>query len=109
MNERRIERSFRARRLTPEEAARDNEIRQKVQQEFPPVEPQPGAHADLLATALRQAIRDSHQSVYQIAQASGVSQIVISRFLSGQRDIRLHTADRLAAVLGLRLSLGTLQ
>jgi plasmid maintenance system antidote protein VapI len=35
-----------------------------------------------------------------------VSQIVVSRFLSGQRDIRMETADRLAEVLGLKLASG---
>jgi plasmid maintenance system antidote protein VapI len=32
---------------------------------------------------------------------TGISRIVISRFLSGQRDIRLATADRLARALGI--------
>jgi hypothetical protein len=32
-----------------------------------------------------------------------VSQIVVSRFLSGERDIRMETADRLAEVLDLKL------
>jgi len=31
---------------------------------------------------------------------------MVSEFLSGQRDIRVATADRLASVLGLRLSVG---
>ena len=106
MAERKIERAFRSRRLTPEEIACDNEVRRKVGQEFPPAVLVDHASPDSLATALRQAIRDSGQTVYQIAQTSGVSQIVISRFLSGQHDIRLQTAGRLAAVLGLKLATG---
>lgn len=35
MTERKIESSFRSRRLTSEEDARDNEVRRKVEQEFP--------------------------------------------------------------------------
>jgi len=45
--------------------------------------------------------------MYQIAQDAGVSQIVVSRFLSGERDIRLATADKLAEALGLKLSTGS--
>jgi len=32
---------------------------------------------------------------------AGFSRIIISRFLSSQRDIRLPTADRLARALGI--------
>ena len=39
----------------------------------------------------------------RVAKEAGVSQIMVSRFLSGKRDIRLATADRLAHVLGLKL------
>ena len=42
-------------------------------------------------------------TMYEIAKRAGVSQIVISRFLSGERDIRVATADKLAEVLGLKL------
>ena len=41
-----------------------------------------------------------------MAKAAGVSQIVISRFLSGERDIRMATADKLAGALGLKLGVG---
>lgn len=97
-----IERVFRERRLSPEEVARDEEIRRKVQAEFPPAPPSrsvPGR----LSQALRDALRSSGKSMYQIAQDAGVSQIVVSRFLSGERDIRMATADKLAEALGLML------
>jgi hypothetical protein len=42
-----------------------------------------------------------------IGKRVGVSQIVVSRFLSGERDIRMATADELADALGLRLGAGT--
>jgi plasmid maintenance system antidote protein VapI len=54
-----------------------------------------------LSDLLKHAIQSSPNSVYQICKEAGVSQIVVSRFLSGRRDIRLVTADRLAKVLGL--------
>jgi transcriptional regulator with XRE-family HTH domain len=59
-----------------------------------------------LSEALKRAIRQSDKSVYQIAKEADVSPIVISRFLSGERDIRLATADRLAETLGLAVPTG---
>ena len=73
-----IERVFRDRRLTPPEIARDAEVRRKVQVEFPPAV---GVGAGALSAALKDAIRASDKSMYQLAQDAGVSQIVISRFV----------------------------
>ena len=98
-----IERVFRGRRLSPEEVARDEEVRRKVQAEFPPAPPS-GSASGALSQALKNAIRASDKSMYQIAQDAGVSQIVVSRFLSGERDIRMATADKLAEALGLKLA-----
>jgi hypothetical protein len=98
-----IERIFRKGRRSPEEVARDEEVRRKVQAEYPPAEPD-GGTPGRLSEALRDALRASDKSVYQIAQDAGVSQIVVSRFLSGERDIRMATADRLATALGLKLA-----
>ena len=59
-----------------------------------------------IADSLKQAIGTSDRTVYQIAKESGISQIVIARFLSGERDIRMATADKLARVLNLQLTVG---
>ena len=48
-------------------------------------------------------MRRSPKTSYQLAKEAGVSQIMISRFLSGKRDLRLATADKLAHVLELKL------
>jgi DNA-binding phage protein len=56
-----------------------------------------------LPERLRATIRNSGKPVYQIARESGVAHPVIFRFLTGERDIRLETAEKLAAALGLRL------
>jgi DNA-binding phage protein len=98
-----IERVFRKGRLSAEEVARDEEVRRKVQVEFPPAAPT-GSASGRLSQALRDALRASDKSMYQIAQDAGVSQIVVSRFLSGERDIRMATADKLAEALGLKLA-----
>lgn len=59
--------------------------------------------------ALKAAIKKSGISVYALSKESGVDQSVISRFMAdpgeAQRggDLRLSTAARLAAALGLEL------
>ncbi len=58
---------------------------------------------------LRTAIRKSGMSLYAIAKATGttdedrVDADSISRFVRGATDLRLATADKIAAVLGLEL------
>lgn len=98
-----IERLFREGRLSAAEVAGDEEVRRKVRAEFPPAASSGGA-SGRLSQALRDALRASDKSMYQIAQDAGVSQIVVSRFLSGQRDIRMATADKLAEALGLEIA-----
>lgn len=102
-----FQREFRNRKLTPEEISRDEEVRRQVQQEFPPANRVARASPDSLSEALKHAIRHSDRTEYQIAKSAGVSQIVISRFLAGERDIRMATADRLAEALGLKLGTGS--
>ncbi len=59
--------------------------------------------ADLVET-LKQAIVNSEMSRYEIARRAGVSQAIISRFVNGERGIKLETAGKLASVLGLSLT-----
>lgn len=56
-----------------------------------------------LAATIKQAIDDDERSVYAISQAAGVAYAQVSRFLSGERDITLSTADKLVSVLNLSL------
>ncbi len=102
-----LEQVFRTRKLTPEEIAKDEEVRRKVREEFPPARPSHSSVPGSLSETLKQAIRTSNKSVIQIASDAAVSQIVISQFLAGERDIRMATADKLAEVLGLRLGVGS--
>jgi len=54
---------------------------------------------------LRNAVRDSGLSINHIAIGAGIPQPVLQRFISGEREnIRLDTADRLAAYFGMRLT-----
>ena len=106
MGKRSLQRVIRKRPLAPEEVVRDQDIRRKVQEEFPPAPHVMEPIAQSIADSLKQAISASDRSVYQIAKESGISQIVIARFLSGERDIRMATADKLARVLNLQLTVG---
>jgi hypothetical protein len=98
-----LERVFRAGLLSAEEVVRDEEVRRKVQAEFPAAASS-GSPSGRLSQALWEALRASGKSVDQIAQDAGVAQIVVSRFVSGERDIRMATADKLAEALGLKLA-----
>jgi transcriptional regulator with XRE-family HTH domain len=103
MERKKLKRIIRDRHLTDEELASDELIRSQVRNEFPPADaatPEAGAISD----ALRHAIQTSPKSVYQICKGAGISQIFVSRFLSGERDIRLATADRLARTLGIEVT-----
>ena len=50
------------------------------------------------------AIRDSPQPAAEIAAKAHLSPLALSKFLAGERDIPLETADRLAEVLGIKLT-----
>ena len=101
-----LQQIIRTRHLTPEEIAKDQEVRRKVQEEFPPAPRVAEPISPSIAESLKQAIRDSGRSVYQVSKDSGIAQIVIARFLSGERDIRMATADKLARALNLHLMIG---
>jgi hypothetical protein len=57
-----------------------------------------------LTKQLQAAIRATGQSLYSIAQASGVAAPVLQRFVNGERGITLDTAAKLADYLGLSLT-----
>lgn len=57
-----------------------------------------------LTTQLQAAIQATGQSLYSVAQASGVAAPVLQRFVNGERGITLETASKLADYLGLTLS-----
>jgi len=58
-----------------------------------------------IAEQLRQAIERSGKSRYRIAQESGVAEAVLSRFMSGERDLKLGTTNKLCVAMGLRVVL----
>jgi ribosome-binding protein aMBF1 (putative translation factor) len=99
-----LQRVFRNRSPTPDEIAANREVRDKVEREFPPKRATQAVETDSLSELLRRSIRESDQSVEDIAKRAGVSPVVVTRFVSGERDIHMATADRLARSLGLEVS-----
>jgi transcriptional regulator with XRE-family HTH domain len=99
-----LQRVFRDRRLTPEEAAADNEIRQRLNAEYPPTRSSSRAQSSSLSELLKKSIRESNKSIDEIAREAGISPSLIAHFLSGDRDIHLATADKLANSLGLEVA-----
>ncbi len=104
MAKKQLKRVFRQGAISAQQASRDRAVRQKVEEEFPPVEKT--ECSDAISDPLRNAIEASDKTAYQISKEAGISQIIISRFLAGERDIRTATADRIAHVLGLKLGRG---
>lgn len=56
-----------------------------------------------ISEQLKTAIAASGKSVYGLAKESGIAHPVILRFIAGERDIRMASADKLAETLGLEL------
>jgi plasmid maintenance system antidote protein VapI len=56
-----------------------------------------------LVVTLRAAIVNSGLSHYRIAKDAGITADVVSRFVSGERQLRIESAGRIAQVLGLEL------
>lgn len=62
-----------------------------------------GAGDAALTRQLQAAIAATGQSLYAVAQASGIAAPVLQRFVNGERGITLETAGKLAEYLGLSL------
>src|SRR3954453_10157561 len=56
-----------------------------------------------LSNRLREIIRARGMTAYGLARDADLDPGIVQRFLTGRRDIRLETADRLVGALGLKL------
>ena len=56
-----------------------------------------------LAGVLESAVRKDGRSPYAISQAAEIRPEVLTRFLNGERDLKLSTASKLCKVLDLEL------
>jgi plasmid maintenance system antidote protein VapI len=57
-----------------------------------------------LADQLREAVKGCGLTHYRIAKESGVQQTILSRFVTGERNVQLDTAEKLAVYFGMSLS-----
>lgn len=102
--EKKLKRLFRDRRLTPDEIAADDDVRRKVEAEFPPGKTASLGRSSALSDLLKESLRESGRSIEDIARDANLSPQLLAQFLAGERDIRMATADRLAGILGLKVS-----
>jgi hypothetical protein len=56
-----------------------------------------------ISEQLRQAIRDCGESRYALSKRTGIDQSTLTRFMSGERGLRLDVVDVLAEALDLEL------
>jgi plasmid maintenance system antidote protein VapI len=56
-----------------------------------------------LADQLRTVMKKSRMTTNAVAVAAGIPQPVLHRFVTGERDLTLETADKLARYFKLRL------
>lgn len=61
----------------------------------------PNAATAGLAEQLRAAIIGSGLTHYRIAKDAGIKPDILDRFVSGERDVRLQTAEKIGRVLGI--------
>jgi len=60
-----------------------------------------------LSEQLRQAIADSGMSLHRISIESGVAYAVVHGFANGDRDIAFSSAEKIAVLFGMRLTVPT--
>jgi len=60
--------------------------------------------SDTLTDQIREAVRQSGLTHYRICQETGIDKASMSKFVSGERGLSLAHLDKLAALLGLRIT-----
>jgi hypothetical protein len=56
-----------------------------------------------LTEQVRQAIENCGQTRYRIAQETGISEVTLCRFASGERGLSMQALDKAGEYLGLRI------
>lgn len=102
MSERKLQRTYRTTPRSPDEVARDEQLRRQIMQEFPPADS--STADDSLSETLRSAIESSPRPISELCSDARVSQTLVTRFLAGERDLHLAVASRLTKTLGLELT-----
>lgn len=58
-----------------------------------------------LTKAIASAVKASEQTPYAIAKGSGIARSQLSRLMSGERGLNTETVEKLAAYLGLKITI----
>jgi hypothetical protein len=96
------------RELTPEEKERIARYRQQIAAELPDLIARDqlrkeASQEPTLSGDLRRAIHSSDVPLTKIAEQTGITNIQLDEFLTGERTLRSDVLDRLAAAIGYRL------
>jgi len=97
------------RELSPAEQERLRRHREEIAGELPQMAARDQMRKEAreettLSGQLRRAIHASERSLSAIAQASGITPLLLDEFLTGERTLRSDVIDRLADVLGCEIS-----
>lgn len=92
----------RGRKLTPEEAAHYNAIRQQVMEEVPPAAT--NVVRDVIGK-LRQLREEQGHSLADMEEKTGMTRANLCRLENEGRNVQLRTLERYARALGCRLEI----
>jgi hypothetical protein len=104
MSQKRPKRIIRSTPLTPQEAARDEALRERIREEFPPAA---SSQPATLTTALRAALQGCSRPLDEVAAEAHISPRLVQEFADGRRDLHLALAERLANAIGLQVSVSS--
>jgi len=98
------------RQLSPREKAKHEEIRRKVQTEFPPkAKLENCPRKDTIAHRLREARESQGLTWYAVAKAACIPNSGTIRDIESGKDAKLSTVEAIAKVLGLKLELQSVE
>jgi hypothetical protein len=92
-------------RVSPQEAARLNEIRRKVMREFPPDPNRPRPATTGIGAQIRAARQSKGLTWYAVAKLASIPNPATIRDIEYGRDARLSNIEAVASALGLKLEL----
>ena len=94
------------RQPSPKDKAKNEEIRRKVQTEFPPkAKSESCPHKGTIAHRLREARESQGLTWYAVAKAACIPNSGTIRDIESGKDAKLSNVEAIAKVLGLKLEL----
>ncbi|MEX2175023.1 MAG: helix-turn-helix transcriptional regulator [Pirellulaceae bacterium] len=99
------QRVFRTERISPEEAARLDEIRRQAQRDFPPSAAGPLPALTGIGAQVRAAREARNLSWYSLAELASIPDAATIRDVEYGRDVQLSHLEAIAAALNLSLEL----